>query len=104
MLEIGVAFNKSSTRKLVHAALRSFSDLQYTNSLTLPINTAHVHFYLLLVVVFSCSQVQWPCKKMEFGHILDMASLSVLESCMMQMEILMKMKVLVEGLLRTEVQ
>ena len=32
--------------------------------------------------------------KQALGHILDKASLSVLESCMMQMEILMKMKAL----------
>ena len=79
MLEIWYAFNKSSTKNLIYyAALRSFSDLQYTNSLTLPIHTAQCSFL--------CKQA--------LGHILDKASLSVLESCMMQMEILMKMKAL----------
>ena len=40
-----------------------------------------------------------------FGYILYRAAfLSVHEACMMQMEILMKMKALVEGLLRTDVQ
>ena len=37
-------------------------------------------------------------------HISDRASLSVLESCMMQMDILMKMTAFVENFLRTEVQ